>query len=78
MTVIGALFGGMAGALVSTADAAEEPKPPDEPCQKLTGPERTQCERRQKPADEAEREEPPPDTKSEGNDHSDTADPPQA
>ena len=64
--------------LAGPAGAAEEPKPPDEPCQKLTGVERTQCERRQKQSDEARRQEPPPDTKSEGNDRSDTADPPQA
>jgi hypothetical protein len=69
--VVATLFTGLAG-------AAEEPKPPDEPCQKLTGVERTKCERRQEQADEAGKDEPPPDTKSEGNDQSDTADPPEA
>ncbi len=78
MTAISVLLAGLAGALALTAGAAEEPKPPDEPCQKLTGVERTKCERRQEQADEAEKAEPPPDTKSEGNDQSDTADPPEA
>jgi hypothetical protein len=73
MTVIAALFG-----LALPANAADEPKPPDEPCQKLTGAERTECERRQTRSEEAEKDEPPPDTKSEGNDQSDTADPPEA
>jgi hypothetical protein len=67
----GALLAGLAG-------ATEEPKPPEQPCQKLTGVEREQCERRQQQSDEGRREEPPPDTRSEGDGRSDTADPPQA
>jgi len=80
MSLIGAVFGGLAGALsLATVAAEEEPQPPDEPCQKLTGVERTQCERRsQEQAEEAEKDPPPPDTKSEGNEQSDTADPPEA
>lgn len=64
--------------LALAVGAAEEPPPQDEPCQKLTGPERTECERRQQQSDEAGKEAPPPDTRSEGDEQSDTADPPQA
>jgi hypothetical protein len=60
------------------ACAAEEKPPAEEPCQKLTGAERTECERPKAPPAEAQQDEPPPDTKSEGNDQSDTADPPQS
>jgi hypothetical protein len=79
MSMIAALVGGIALA----ATGAEPPA--DHPCQKLTGVERTQCEQRNRerekdkaPTAAAEpAEPPPPDTKSEGNEQSDTADPPQ-
>ena len=72
----------MIGALASAAD--QQPAEPS--CQKLTGAERTECERQAReqereraaaPQPEPDKNEPPPDTKSEGNDDSDTADPPQ-
>ena len=81
LSMIGALAGWVAMAAV-----AADPKPADSPCQKLTGADRTECERlvrekeRQRPEasrPEPEQSEPPPDTKSEGNDESDTADPPR-
>jgi hypothetical protein len=65
------------------ACAADQKPPAEDPCQKLTGAARTECERpdersRTPPPAEAKQDEPPPpDTKSEGNDQSDTADPPQ-
>jgi hypothetical protein len=79
------MIGALAG-LVALAAAAAEPKPAESPCQKLTGADRTECERlirekeQQRPEasrPEPEQSEPPPDTKSEGNDESDTADPPR-
>jgi hypothetical protein len=81
LSMIGALAG-----LVALAAAAAEPKPAESPCQKLTGADRTECERlirekeQQRPEasrPEPEQSEPPPDNKSEGNDESDTADPPR-
>ena len=77
------LLTGALGALVAViglAACAADQKPPaaEDPCQKLTGAERTECERpKTPPPAEAKQDEPPPDTKSEGNDQSDTADPPQ-
>jgi hypothetical protein len=83
MSLFAALLGGIL--LAATATAAEPPA--DRPCQKLTGAERTRCERQNRerkrdetPAPAAEPAEPPPpppDTKSDGNEQSDTADPPQ-
>ena len=74
-------LGALVGIAALAACAADEKPPPDDPCQNLTGAERTQCERpKQPPAppqQEVKQDEPPPDTKSEGNDQSDTADPPQ-
>ena len=81
LSMIGALAG-----VFALAAAAAEPQPAPSPCQKLTGDDRTECERlvrekeRQRPEasrPEPEQNEPPPDTKSEGNDQSDTADPPR-
>jgi hypothetical protein len=78
-------IGALAGFLALTA-AAADPKPAEAPCQKLTGADRTECERlvekeRQRPEasrpEPEQNEPPPPDTKSEGNDTSDTADPPR-
>jgi hypothetical protein len=79
------MIGALAGCVALAAVAADQ-KPADPPCQKLTGADRTECERlvrekdRQRPEasrPEPEQSEPPPDTKSEGNDQSDTADPPR-
>jgi hypothetical protein len=81
----------MIGALASCIAAAWEvhaadPNPAAPPCQKLTGADRTECERQVReqeleraaaPRPEPDKNEPPPDTESEGNDDSDTADPPQ-
>jgi len=80
------MIGALAGLVASLAAAAAEPKPAESPCQKLTGADRTECERRVReqeqeraaaPQPEPDQNEPPPDIKSEGNDDSDTADPPQ-
>jgi hypothetical protein len=80
------MIGALAGLVASLAAAAAEPKPAESPCQKLTGADRTECERlvrekeQQRPEasrPEPEQSEPPPDTTSEGNDESDTADPPR-
>lgn len=83
VSMIGALLSGLALA----ACAADEP-PAADPCQKLTGAERAECEQRGReqdrepaatpPPEAQQTEPPPPDTKSEGNEQSDTADPPQA
>jgi hypothetical protein len=81
----------MIGALASCiafgwAVHAADPNPAGSSCQKLTGAERAECERRVReqeqeraapPQPEPDQNEPPPDTESEGNDDSDTADPPQ-
>jgi hypothetical protein len=82
LSMIGALAG-----LVALAAAAADPEPAQSPCQKLTGADRTECERlvreKEQRRPEASRPEPeqseppPPDIKSEGNDESDTADPPR-
>jgi len=81
LSMIGAL-----AAWVALAAVAADQKPADSPCQKLTGADRTECERlvrekeQQRPEasrPEPEQSEPPPDTTSEGNDESDTADPPR-
>ena len=75
-----ALAGTVGALLVGLAACAAEQKPPpaEDPCQKLTGAQRTACERpKEPPPAAADQDEPPPDTKSEGNDQSDTADPPQ-
>ena len=83
LSMIGALAS--CSAIAWTVHAAD-PKPADSPCQKLTGADRTECERRVReqeqeraaaPRPEPDQNEPPPDTESEGNDDSDTADPPQ-
>jgi len=81
LSMIGALASCIASAW---AVHAAEPSPADSPCQKLTGADRTECERRVREqeqeraaAPQPDQNEPPPDTKSEGNDDSDTADPPQ-
>jgi hypothetical protein len=86
LSTIGALASLMAAL---AANAADQPPPPVESsCQKLTGADRSECERRIReqeleheraaaPPPEPDRNEPPPDTKSEGNDDSDTADPPR-
>jgi hypothetical protein len=83
LSMIGALASCIASAW---AVHAADPSPADSPCQKLTGADRTECERRVReqeqeraaaPQPEPDQNEPPPDTKSEGNDDSDTADPPQ-
>lgn len=72
-STVGALLVGLAACA-----AGQKPPPAEDPCQKLTGAERTECERPKAPPGEAKQDEPPPpDTKSEGNDQSDTADPPQ-
>ncbi|HKU15583.1 MAG TPA: hypothetical protein VJQ52_14395 [Steroidobacteraceae bacterium] len=84
---IGALA---AGVLVAAAAAGQTPPPKADDCKELTGAERTRCEQRVKedeappgkesaapPAPVDRSEEPPPDTKSDSDDHSDTADPPQ-
>ena len=80
----------MIGTLASCIAAAwaaqsADPIPADSPCQKLTGADRTECERRIREQEreraaqpEPEPNEPPPDTQGEGNDDSDTADPPQS
>jgi hypothetical protein len=75
------------GSAMLPAAAADQP-PQQRPCRELTGEERTKCEqharesdpsRRQTPPPAAdEKEQPPPDTSSEGDEQSDTADPPQA
>ena len=80
------MIGALAGWIALAAVAADQ-KPADSPCQKLTGADRTECERlvrekeRQRPEasrpEPEQNEPPPPDTKSEGNDESDTADPPR-
>jgi hypothetical protein len=71
-------LGAWVGVIGLAACAAEQKPPAEDPCQKLTGAERTECERPKTPPAEAKQDEPPPpDTKSEGNDQSDTADPPQ-
>ena len=79
VSTVGALIG--LGVLALAAGAADQP-PKESPCQKLTGVERTECERHvAEQAREPEQdppEAPPPDTKSEGNEQSDTADPPQS
>jgi hypothetical protein len=82
VSAIGALAG-----MVALAAAAADQEPAASPCQKLTGADRTECERlvrekeQQRPEPsrpEPEQAEPaPPDTKSEGNDQSDTGDPPR-
>lgn len=82
LSMIGAFIG-----LIALAAAAADPQPAQSPCQKLTGADRTECERlvrakeRQRPEasrpEPEQNEPPPPDTKSEGNDQSDTADPPR-
>jgi len=81
------MIGALAAWVAMAAVAADDPQPADSPCTKLTGDDRAECERlvrdkeRQRP--EASRPEPeqseppPPDLKSEGNDESDTADPPR-
>ena len=72
-STVGALLVGLAACA-----AEQKPPPAEDPCQKLTGAERTECQRPKTPPAEAKQDEPPPpDTKSEGNDQSDTADPPQ-
>ena len=82
------MIGALASCIASAwAVHAADPSPADSPCQKLTGADRTECERlvREKERQRAEasrpepeqKEPPPPDTKSEGNDQSDTADPPR-
>jgi hypothetical protein len=89
LSMIGALASCVAASfIVALAASAAEPKPAESVCQKLTGADRTECERRVReqdveheraaaPQPEPDRNEPPPDTKSEGNDDSDTADPPR-
>ena len=77
----------LAGTAVLAAFAADPPPQP-RPCRELTGAERTKCEQQARESDPARRENPPPaadeheppppDTKSEGDEHSDTADPPRA
>ena len=81
------MIGALASCIASASSVhAADPSPADSPCQKLTGADRTECERlvrekeQQRPEasrPEPERSEPPPDTTSEGNDESDTADPPR-
>ena len=80
LSTIGALASFMAALAASAAD--QQPK--ESPCQKLTGADRAECERRLREqeqeratAPQPDQDEPPPDIKSEGNDDSDTADPPQ-
>lgn len=80
--MIGALVSGVLLAATATAE-----QPPQRPCQKLTGAARTECERQNRKEDRERQEAPPPqatpadppppDTKSDGNDQSDTADPPR-
>jgi hypothetical protein len=79
------MIGVLAGFIAAAAGAADE-KSGQSPCQKLTGADRSECERRVREQEqertaasrpEPDQNEPPPDTKSEGNDDSDTADPPQ-
>lgn len=75
------------GAAFLSAAAADQP-PQQRPCRELTGEERTQCEQQARESDPSrratpppkadEKEPPPPDTESESDEHSDTADPPQA
>jgi hypothetical protein len=87
LSMIGALASCVAASfIVALAASAAEPKPAESVCQKLTGADRTECERRVReqqreraaaPLPEPDQSEPPPDTKSEANDDSDTADPPQ-
>jgi hypothetical protein len=81
-----ALIAMIGAAVLSTA--AADPPPQPRPCRELTGEERNRCEqqaresdpsRRETPPPKAdEKEPPPPDTKSDSDEHSDTADPPQA
>jgi hypothetical protein len=81
-SVLAALIGA-----VSIA-AAADPPPQPRPCRELTGEERTKCEQQAREPDAAgpraqppaadEDDAPPPDTKSESDEQSDTADPPQA
>jgi hypothetical protein len=84
LSMIGALFSLAAACAANAADP--KPQPEESPCQKLTGADRTECEQRLReqqreraaaPQPEPEQGEPAPDVKSEGNDDSDTADPPQ-
>jgi hypothetical protein len=82
VTTLAALIG------VATLSAlAADPPPQLRPCRELTGVERTKCEqqareqdpsREQAPPATDESDPPPPDTKSESDEQSDTADPPQA
>ena len=74
---LASVLGAVIGSVALAACAAVEKEPPADPCQKLTGAERTECERPQAPPPDAKQAEPPPDTKSEANERSDTADPPQ-
>lgn len=77
----------LVGAAILSAGAADAPPEP-RPCRELTGVERTKCEQQAREANPPRRETPPPapdeneppppDTKSEGDERSDTADPPQA
>jgi hypothetical protein len=80
-------IGALAGLVALAAAAADQQQPAAASCRKLTGADRTECERlvreKQQQRPEASRPEPeqdeppPPDTKSEGNDESDTGDPPR-
>ena len=81
LSMIGALASCIA---IAWSVHAADPSPADSPCQKLTGADRTECERRVREQEQEraapprpDQNEPPPDTESEGNDDSDTADPPQ-
>jgi hypothetical protein len=75
------------GAAILSA-AAADPPPQPHPCRELTGAERTKCEQQVREANPPrpappppaadEHEPPPPDITSEGDERSDTADPPQA
>lgn len=67
----------LAGAVVLTAVAADPPPQP-RPCRELTGEERTKCEQQARESDASRQETPQPDTRSESDEHSDTADPPRA
>jgi hypothetical protein len=91
LSTIGVLASSTAALVLAglAASAADQPPPPVESrCQKSTGADRTECERRIReqeleherataPPPEPDRNDPPPDIKSEGNDDSDTADPPR-
>jgi hypothetical protein len=75
------MIGALIGVIALAAGAVDRP-PEESPCQKLTGDQRTECERHLReqdpdPPKADQQEPPPPDTKSEGNEDSDTADPPQ-